>query len=384
MKTDKSDDDKSLDEFKKLDDCTRVSKLVDGLFDERLSKETKVKLREWFQNTDKLDLKLDALEKHFNHLQEKVVPDETDYKNLEKIKSQLRIDTSLDSKETIAKREQYLAKQEIRKVRFEKQQAKFNRKSILYYTRIAIGLAAVIIPLLLVGIRLWLGRSDVKGIDVNPLFVNTTIAAEANDIKKLTLPDGSEVWLNSLGVIAYNDDFSKERLVTVEGEAYFSMVKDVDKPFVVKAKEFAVQVLGTEFNIRTNVNESEGEVVLVKGAVEVASTTGEKRSLNPGERLTIDNHTGAMVIEQLSDEEVMPNWRKPRFSFENILLKDVLQELSNYFEKEIIVEKGLLNDALINLDFEQEMTLEQIMDVLQTIGGFNYKIEENLIIIIPK
>ena len=88
------------------------------------------------------------------------------------------------------------------------------------------------------------------------------------------LCDGTEVWLNANSNFVYPTAFiGDERIVTLEGEAYFKVTKDPERPFIVKTKTVQTRVLGTEFNIRSYTPE-DTHVVLINGKVEVSNTKG--------------------------------------------------------------------------------------------------------------
>lgn len=89
------------------------------------------------------------------------------------------------------------------------------------------------------------------------------------------MADGTTVWLNSDSHIRYPVTFSSNtRQVELEGEAYFEVTKDVEKPFIVRMNEYNVRVTGTQFNVRNYSNEKGPATTLVEG--ECRSREGER------------------------------------------------------------------------------------------------------------
>ena len=101
---------------------------------------------------------------------------------------------------------------------------------------------------------------------------------------KITLSDGSEVWLNANSKFSYPVAFNaSERIVMLEGEAYFKVAPNKAVPFIVMSPNITTRVLGTEFNIKDYASE-ESHVVLISGSVEVSNTLGKDYvMLTPGE-----------------------------------------------------------------------------------------------------
>lgn len=115
---------------------------------------------------------------------------------------------------------------------------------------------------------------------------------------KVVLCDGTEVWLNANSNFVYPTAFiGNERIVTLEGEAYFKVTKDPKRPFIVKTKNIQTRVLGTEFNIRSYSPE-DTHVVLINGKVEVSNTKGGSYTrLYPGEDAHLQSDGNFILTE---------------------------------------------------------------------------------------
>lgn len=121
-----------------------------------------------------------------------------------------------------------------------------------------------------------IAKSEKKELDYRQVISTTTqthvLTVPRGESFKVVLCDGTEVWLNANSNFVYPTAFiGNERIVTLEGEAYFKVAKDAKRPFIVKTETVQTRVLGTEFNIRSYTPE-DTHVVLINGKVEVSNT----------------------------------------------------------------------------------------------------------------
>ena len=141
--------------------------------------------------------------------------------------------------------------------------------------------------------------------DISTLIVK----AERGDKATITLPDGTCVILNSSSQLDYYSDYgSKERRVRLEGEGFFDVITDKDHTFVVQVSELEIKVLGTIFNVSAYHNDSEVDVVLLEGLVEVL-TLDAKSILQPNERLTYNKETNKITTQKVSGIDYV-TWTK--------------------------------------------------------------------------
>ena len=122
-------------------------------------------------------------------------------------------------------------------------------------------IAAALIPLLIItGSYLYYTSTKDKWIEISVAY---------GDKKHFLLPDSSEIWLNAGTVIKYPEKFPKaQRLVHLDGEAYFSVRKDATKPFVVETSQLSVKVLGTQFNVKAYADDKMQNLANVSGIVQ--------------------------------------------------------------------------------------------------------------------
>ena len=114
----------------------------------------------------------------------------------------------------------------------------------------------------------------------------------------LQLSDGTRVWINSASVLRFPSAFGDTRDVFVEGEAYFEVAKDANRPFIVHTDHFATRVLGTSFDVTTAPRaDGSSAVVLVEGSVAIDVANGESVTLNPSERFSMKDGSYSVYVE---------------------------------------------------------------------------------------
>ena len=254
-----------------------------------------------------------------------------------------------------------------------------------------------------------LTRSD-RGIIAGeePIAVNEVVAQ--NGVRtRLMLPDGTKVWLNSESKLEYKDNFNGSvREVTLEGEAFFDVVKDRKRPFIVHTSDIDIKVLGTAFNVKSYPRESSIETTLIHGLIEVTNKkepASPKVILRPHEKLVIGKGNQAGE-KRIADEQKTISIHKP-FSIvalpKNIADTAVVETSWVYnklvFDGETFRENAVkmerwynvkfrfLSDKVANIPIHYKLeneTIEEALKALQYIEPFTYKINGNIIEILRK
>jgi len=187
------------------------------------------------------------------------------------------------------------------------------------------------------------------------------------EIKSISLPDGSKITLNKSSSLSYFEDLSGEkRAVTLTGEAFFEVSHNPEKPFVIDFDQQIVEVLGTSFNIKTT--SSKNEVSLISGKVKwTDATDGEEIIMNPGMIIQKDKITGQINIEK-SGAINNDYWQDQQLDFEETTLSDVLEILEEIFDVQFSEIPLSLMQCRFTSNFKQP-TLENILEVLSTVFG---------------
>lgn len=201
---------------------------------------------------------------------------------------------------------------------------------------------------------------------------------------RLTLPDGTRVWLNSASSIRYPAKFSgPERKVTITGEAYFEVTKDQTSPFRVLVNDMEVEVLGTSFNINSYTNESNLRTTLLDGSVRVKQNT-LKALLKPGQQAVLQHISSgnSMDVKNEVDVQQVMAWKNGIFNFNGADLFVVMRELERWYGIEVVYE-GKIVPGLFFGKMSRNVNLGVVLEWLKG-SGVNYRFEKgNKLIIIP-
>ncbi len=238
----------------------------------------------------------------------------------------------------------------------------------------------------------------------------SSVATKNGNRTKIVLPDGSQVWLNAGSNLDYNNaDFNKQlREVSLNGEAYFDVTKNADKPFIIHTKKMDIKVIGTAFNIRSYDDEKIAEASLIRGSIEVIlkDRKDQKITLKPNEKISIANEEPEQIVlksgqkvavknnskpvPQILVTDLKPNpvyniipeiaWTQNKLYFEDESLEDIGPMIERWFGKEVVIEKESLRKVRYTGNFENE-TMEEVLSYLKLSKPFNFRMENDTIVI---
>ncbi|MCA5613151.1 FecR family protein [Bacteroides fragilis] len=204
---------------------------------------------------------------------------------------------------------------------------------------------------------------------------------------KVILPDGSVVCLNSGSVLKYDPAFlrKKNREVYLIGEGYFEVQKNPEKPFIVHADDINVKVLGTVFNVRSYPEDSEIEVSLIKGKVNVFSTseTRDNVILAPDEQLTYDKRSGKMNHHHV-DALQTSQWTTGRLSFVNASVPEIMKAIERKYDVRIVIHSKYLDKEVFSGSISPKLTVEEILDYMDVDNKYSWSRSGNVITITDK
>ncbi len=203
-----------------------------------------------------------------------------------------------------------------------------------------------------------------------------TLSSAPGIVTKVILPDGSEVWLNAQSELTYPVRFTgKERRVELSGEAYFKVVADRQNRFnVVTSDSIIVSAYGTEFNVNAYPNESEYQVTLAEGSVDVTVETERSvtTELSVGQKIVLSRSTGQISVME-ADTYVDTAWKDGKMVFRRENLEVIVQKLSRKFGVAIHLEGDVLKEYEYTATFTDE-TLEDILELLKRSAPITYSI----------
>lgn len=180
----------------------------------------------------------------------------------------------------------------------------------------------------------------------------------------LTLPDGSEVWLNAASSIRFPTAFEgKQRKVFITGEAYFEVRHNKLIPFVVEVNEHtSIEVLGTHFNINSYPDESSIKTTLVEGLVKVNSFNRHE-FITPGQQMQVNENNTIKLIKQADIEEALA-WKNGVFQFHAANLPAVLRQLSRWYDVDIEYENNI-PEREFEGEMQRDLSLLQVLKILE-------------------
>jgi len=165
---------------------------------------------------------------------------------------------------------------------------------------------------------------------------------------QLTLADGTRVWLNAASSITYPQQFQgKERRVTIVGEVYFEVAKNVEKPFIVSSKGQEIEVLGTSFNVKAYADERVTRTALFDGSVKVKQLGAKGNMVNtqllrPGYEAYLQ---GENLTQQRTDLSEASAWRQGNFYFADTPFDEMIKQLQRWYGIEVIYRSRIPTDT---------------------------------------
>ena len=224
-------------------------------------------------------------------------------------------------------------------------------------------------------LTLFFSKNNVHEIATNTLYV------PAGQRARLTLEDGTNVWLNAQSMLIYPSHFAdKERRVNLTGEAFFDVAKNSRKPFIVESQDIRVEVLGTQFNVYNYPDVDYSQIALVEGSVMISWDSNESDHvlLKPNQEVILQG--GKASISGITN----PNhflWKDGIYCFENERLIDIIEKLQLYYDVTIKVEDPEIFNVRYTGKFRQRDGIDEILRIIRKIHRFNIEkdVDHNII-----
>lgn len=264
--------------------------------------------------------------------------------------------------------------------KFKKENKSSNRINFYKY---AFRVSAVAIVFLLCGISslFFLWQSEKTAVEAVEEYKEYVVEVPAGAKSKVTFPDGSVVWLNAGSKVKYDSNFAKEsRNVALSGEGYFEVSKNEELPFVVNTGNLSVKVLGTKFNLKSYEEDSEVKVTLKEGAVRVGNFLADAAPvvLKPNQRFTLRKADLAMQVDSV-DASHIENWRNGAMIFDKVSLEEIAKELQRLYDIPVRIEKESLKRIVYYSNFQENVTVEKVLEILSSGNKFRYEVKPELI-----
>lgn len=190
---------------------------------------------------------------------------------------------------------------------------------------------------------------------------------------RITLADGTKVWLNAASSISYPSAFAgKERRVEVRGEAYFEVAHNAQKPFIVSTGKQDIKVLGTAFNVNSYENEGITVTTLIHGRVQLSGAGISKPAyLNPGEQSVLDRY--AFQIRPV-DVSLSTAWKDGEFIFTATELTAALRQIERWYNLDIDYT-GIPENIQIHASIQRDKPLSAVLLAIEKITNLKFDIE---------
>ncbi len=258
----------------------------------------------------------------------------------------------------------------------EKILTRINHKiRFLKVRRIVRNIAAVMIPItLLAGFILYANSHRSPGKEEY-----TEIYVPKGEQKKIAFEDGTRAYLGSDTRLRYLKNFaSEERKIYLEGEGYFMVEKNPDRPFIIEMNEAIVKVLGTSFNVEAYPESNNITLQLDEGSIKLTSSDQKEYLMVPGEKLTYNRKSGDCIITPINNTPLLKIWENQTFSFSNAPLREVVETLKHWYDIEFQAE----NPSVWNYSYtfqSDRSSLKNILSDMEKVSPVVFQLEGKII-----
>jgi ferric-dicitrate binding protein FerR (iron transport regulator) len=262
---------------------------------------------------------------------------------------------------------------------------------------------------LIFGSLVWYQAGKVRPLTEQTDSNKNEIFTKKGSKTNIRLPDGTQVWMNADSKITYPDNFRGSiREVQLTGEAFFDVVKDKTRPFVIHTRTVDIKVLGTAFNVRSYPDEKKTETALIRGLVEVTlvNRPDKKIILHPNEKLSVDNSTvtshstqdaagskdlyepglqlGKINFLSADSSAVATAWINNKLVFDDEPFDQVASKIERWYNINVVIKQDTLKNLRFSAEFEKE-SLQEVMEALRmTTGRFAYRISDETVTVYSK
>lgn len=200
-----------------------------------------------------------------------------------------------------------------------------------------------------------------------------------NESKQVILPDGSIVWLKSNSIIRFKKEEDKQRTVDLNGEAFFEVVKNPNKPFIIHTENSITKVLGTSFNLIAYKDAKSVKLSVATGRVSFTSSKSKQEQIVvANESALIDEQGNNNKLNQFNKNETI--WKDRKIVFDDQALKEVFAAIEHYFEVRISISDPNINNCHFTGEFNNP-SIKDVMDVICKTMQFSYEQKQGKIIV---
>ncbi len=206
-------------------------------------------------------------------------------------------------------------------------------------------------------------------------LVFITVQTGKGQVKKITLPDQSTVWINANSTLSYHPDFINHRQLLLIGEALFDVTQDKLHAFSVLTRDSVnTEVLGTVFNISSHAGSGETDIAVLSGKVQVNKMTSERTILMQQQAIRYNGTTGLFARTSDIPTETAA-WTKGEWVYNNMRIRDLAILLNDQYGVTIRNQhiKGEVLQTGMNVNFNRRQTAEEIVSIFCALAGGHYR-----------
>jgi transmembrane sensor len=230
--------------------------------------------------------------------------------------------------------------------------------------------ASVALFVALGGISLWVSTRQAIN---NVSLASTLITTNEGERSHVTLPDSTEIFLNSGSRLEYNTQFNvKDRVVNLSGEAFFSIHKNPAKPFVVETGVMKIVATGTRFNVLSYNGEDRIETTLEEGKISALMSGGRSLNLTPGQQIVYFRKSGKIEVRDVP-VDTYTSWKENKLRLKDTPFEEALRKIARKYN----VTFEITSNDLLNLRYTAtfiDESIEEVMSMLKTVSPITYKI----------
>lgn len=321
-------------------------KLISQFFENRYSQNLEDKIHTWLVSPDNSDEKEKAMRLQWD---------------------------SINDMEDLSSRVEY--EKIIKKLGFGKK-----KKTIRFFHYLPRVAAAIVPIIIFIGVY-HLTKGEMKNKETQMAVI--TVPYGKHEEAKLHC--GSEVWINSGSEIRYNEGLcDSARIINLKGEAYLSVMRQNDIPFIVHTEYLDVKVLGTQFNVSAYPEEELTVVTLNKGSIAIRTVDNRDFILKPNQQLVFNNETKEVIIQDIDAAlaKDIADWTIGKISFNNETLKAIAVTLEREFDIDIDIDREVDLSKSYTFTIEQGEKLEEIIEIFRCLdNSLSYRLDNNKIYI---
>jgi len=199
------------------------------------------------------------------------------------------------------------------------------------------------------------------------------VAVERGQKANITLPDGSKVWLNSQSRLTYSTNFNvRQRELQLDGEAYFEVAHNPNKPFIVRSNDISVRALGTAFGVKAYNEDVLISSILMKGKVLVTTPDGEA-ILMPNERIIYDKTTHKKEQSTVANATDFTGWIHNELRFEDESLGDIAKTIRRIYNVEVVFASEKLKSQRYTGTINNN-SLESVLNIISLTSPVSFQI----------